>query len=139
MTRSLARMGGRVGGRMALAAGVAAALALAGAGGAVVQEWPSKPIRVISPFAVGGSNDIATRLVVERLGTRLKQQIIVENRPGANTRIASEVIAHSPPDGYNLIMVAAPHTTNPALYPDLPYDTQKDFTPIARAAVPDGA
>lgn len=97
---------------------------------ASAQEWPAKPVKIISPFVAGGSNDIATRLVADRLGTRLKQQFLVENRPGANTRIASEFIAHAAPDGYNLIMVAAPHTTNPALYPDLPYDTQKDFTPI---------
>ena len=112
------------------AASAVTVIACALSASAVAQEWPSKPVRLISPFAAGGSNDIATRLIAEQLGTRLKAQFIVDNRPGANTRIASEFIARAAPDGYNLIMVAAPHTTNPALYADLPYDTQKDFTPI---------
>ena len=94
------------------------------------QVWPNKSIRIISPFAAGGSNDIATRLIAEKLSLKLKQSVIVENKPGANTRIGSDLIAKSDPDGYNLIMVAAPHTTNPALYGKLPYDTVNDFTPI---------
>ncbi len=94
------------------------------------QTWPSRPIRFISPFAPGGSNDIATRLLAEKLSHQLGQPIVVENKPGANTRIASDLIAKSDPDGYNFLMVAAPHTTNPALYGKLPYDTVRDFTPI---------
>jgi tripartite-type tricarboxylate transporter receptor subunit TctC len=94
------------------------------------QEWPNRSIRFISPFAPGGSNDIATRVIAEKLSPKLQQSIIVENKPGANIRIASEIIAKADPDGYNFIMVAAPHTTNPALYGQLPYDTVKDFTPI---------
>lgn len=94
------------------------------------QEWPTKPIRVISPFPAGGSNDIATRVVGERLSAVLKQPVVVENRAGANTRIASAQIAKSEPDGYTLLMAAAPHTTNPALFGQLPYDTVKDFTPV---------
>ena len=94
------------------------------------QEWPNRSIRFISPFAPGGSNDIATRVIAEKLSPRLQQSIIVENKPGANIRIASEMIAKADPDGYNFVMVAAPHTTNPALYGQLPYDTLKDFTPI---------
>jgi len=96
------------------------------------QEWPSRSIRLISPFAPGGSNDIATRVIAEKLSPKLQQAIIVENKPGANIRIASEMIAKAEPDGYNFIMVAAPHTTNPALYGQLPYDTIKDFTPIVQ-------
>jgi tripartite-type tricarboxylate transporter receptor subunit TctC len=96
------------------------------------QEWPNRSIRFISPFAPGGSNDIATRVIAEKLSPKLQQAIIVENKPGANIRIASEIIAKAEPDGYNFIMVAAPHTTNPALYGQLPYDTIKDFTPIVQ-------
>jgi tripartite-type tricarboxylate transporter receptor subunit TctC len=96
------------------------------------QEWPNRSIRFISPFAPGGSNDIATRVIAEKLSPKLQQAIIVENKPGANIRIASEMIAKAEPDGYNFIMVAAPHTTNPALYGQLPYDTIKDFTPIVQ-------
>jgi tripartite-type tricarboxylate transporter receptor subunit TctC len=101
-------------------------------GVANAQEWPNRSIRFISPFAPGGSNDIATRVIAEKLGPKLSQAIIVENKPGANIRIASEMIAKAEPDGYNFIMVAAPHTTNPALYGQLPYDTVKDFTPIVQ-------
>ena len=99
---------------------------------ALAQDWPSKPIKLISPFPAGGSNDIATRVIGEHLATRLKQPVIVENRPGANTRIASAQIAKADPDGYNLLMAAAPHTTNPALFGQLQYDTIKDFTPIVQ-------
>jgi len=99
-------------------------------GMAHAQEWPNRSIRFISPFAPGGSNDIATRVIAEKLSPKLQQTIIVENKPGANIRIASEIIAKADPDGYSYIMVAAPHTTNPALYGQLPYDTLKDFTPI---------
>lgn len=113
----------------ALLASAAIASALAPAV-AQAQEWPAKPIRIISPFPAGGSNDIATRVVGERLSTVLKQPVLVENRAGANTRIASAQIAKSEPDGYTLLMAAAPHTTNPALFGQLQYDTVKDFTPI---------
>ncbi len=99
---------------------------------ASAQEWPNRSLRFISPFAAGGSNDIATRVIAEKLTPKLRQPIIVDNKPGANTRIASEMIARAEPDGYNFIMVAAPHTTNPALYGQLPYDTLKDFTPIVQ-------
>ena len=83
-------------------------------GVANAQEWPNRSIRFISPFAPGGSNDIATRVIAEKLSPKLSQAIIVENKPGANIRIASEMIAKAEPDGYNFIMVAAPHPTNPA-------------------------
>ncbi|HBK43901.1 MULTISPECIES: tripartite tricarboxylate transporter substrate binding protein [unclassified Polynucleobacter] len=101
-------------------------------GVANAQEWPNRSIKFISPFAPGGSNDIATRVIAEKLSPKLQQTIIVENKPGANIRIASEIIARAEPDGYNFVMVAAPHTTNPALYGQLPYDTLKDFTPVVQ-------
>ncbi len=111
---------------------IAAVLLLGAAGVASAQSWPARPIRIISPFPAGGSNDIATRVVGEKLAARLGQPVIVENKPGANTRIASALIAKSDPDGYTLMMAAAPHTTNPALYGELPYDTVNDFTPIVQ-------
>lgn len=101
-------------------------------GVANAQEWPNRSIKFISPFAPGGYNDIATRVIAEKLSPKLQQTIIVENKPGANIRIASEIIARAEPDGYNFVMVAAPHTTNPALYGQLPYDTLKDFTPVVQ-------
>lgn len=112
--------------RIALAIGLSLGLT----GLTLAQEWPSKPIKLISPFPAGGSNDIATRLIGERLAIRLKQPVVVENKPGANTRIASTFIVKSDPDGYTFLMAAAPHTTNPALFGKLQYDTIKDFTPI---------
>jgi len=112
--------------RMAIVLG----LTLSATGLALAQEWPTKPIKLISPFPAGGSNDIATRVIGEKLALRLKQPVVVENKPGANTRIASAFIAKADPDGYTLLMAAAPHTTNPALFGQLQYDTLKDFTPI---------
>lgn len=112
--------------RMALVLGIT----LSATGLALAQEWPTKPIKLISPFPAGGSNDIATRVIGEKLALRLKQPVVVENKPGANTRIASAFIAKADPDGYTLMMTAAPHTTNPALFGQLQYDTLKDFTPV---------
>jgi tripartite-type tricarboxylate transporter receptor subunit TctC len=109
---------------------IALGLTLSTTGLALAQEWPTKPIKLISPFPAGGSNDIATRVIGERLAIRLKQPVVVENKPGANTRIASAFTAKADPDGYTLLMAAAPHTTNPALFGQLQYDTLKDFTPI---------
>ena len=113
--------------------GLLAALFLCVAGTVVAQAWPTKPIRIVAPYAAGGSNDIAARILAERLSQRLGQQAIVENKPGANTRIATEFVAKSAPDGYTLFFCAAPHSTNPGLYGKLPYDTVNDFAPIAHA------
>ncbi len=107
---------------------LAAALCMAGT--AFAQAWPSKPVRIIGPYAPGGTNDIAARILAERLSQRLGQQFVVENKPGANTRIATEFVAKSAPDGYTLFLCAAPHSTNPGLYEKLPYDTIKDFAPV---------
>ncbi len=113
--------------------GLAAALALCSAGVACAQAWPAKPVRIVAPYAAGGTNDIAARILGERLSQRLGQQFVVENKPGANTRIATEFVAKSAPDGYTLFFCAAPHSTNPGLYGKLPYDTVKDFAPIVHA------
>lgn len=112
---------------------VAAAVSLLAWGAAAAQAWPAKPIRIVAPYAPGGTNDIAARILAERLSLRLGQQAVVENKAGANTRIATEFVAKSAPDGYTLFFCAAPHSTNPALYEKLPYDTVKDFAPVAQA------
>jgi tripartite-type tricarboxylate transporter receptor subunit TctC len=112
---------------------VSAICALAFASVAGAQAWPAKPIRIIGPYAAGGTNDIAARILAERLSQRLGQQAVVENKPGANTRIATEYVAKSPPDGHTLFFCAAPHSTNPGLYGKLPYDTVKDFAPVVHA------
>jgi len=108
-----------------------AALALV-ALSAQAQNWPAKPIRLVSPYAAGGTNDVTARIVSQQLQARLGQSVLVENKPGANTRIATEFIAKAAPDGYTLYWVAAPFTVNPALYGTLPYDTVKDFMPVAQ-------
>ncbi len=113
----------------------AALLALAVPLHAQAQPWPAKPIRLVSPYAPGGTNDVTGRIVAERLQPRLGQSVVLENKPGANTRIATELVARSAPDGYTLLWTAAPHTVNPALYPKLPYDTLKDFAPIAQTVM----
>ena len=115
-------------------AAAAAALGLTYATCAIAQSaglsWPTKPVRLISPYAAGGSNDATTRIVAERLTQRLGQQFIVENRAGANTRIATESVAKAAPDGYTLMMAAAPFAINNAFYDKLPYDILTDFVPI---------
>ena len=113
--------------------GLCAAFAACAMASAGAQTWPAKPVRIVAPYAAGGTNDIAARILAERLAQRLGQQFIVENKAGANTRIATEFVAKSAPDGYTLFFCAAPHSTNPGLYGKLPYDTVKDFAPIVHA------
>jgi len=104
-----------------------------GATGANAQtSYPDKPIRLLVGFPPGGGTDLLARLVGQELGTRLGQPVIVENRPGANTIIATEATAKSPPDGYTLAMAATGNVANPSLYPKLPYDTRHDFTWISQ-------
>ena len=73
--------------------------------------WPSRMVRLISPYGPGGSNDISLRLLAEEFGRNLRQQFIVENKPGAGTRIANDMVAHAPGDGYTILYVAAPYAT----------------------------
>ncbi len=113
--------------------GLCAAFAACAMASAGAQTWPAKPVRIVAPYAAGGTNDIAARILAERLAQRLGQQFVVENKAGANTRIATEFVAKSAPDGYTLFFCAAPHSTNPGLYGKLPYDTVKDFAPIVHA------
>ncbi|MBB4360079.1 tripartite-type tricarboxylate transporter receptor subunit TctC [Bradyrhizobium sp. CIR18] len=84
--------------------------------------WPSRMVRLISPYGPGGSNDISLRLLAEEFGRSLRQQFIVENKPGAGTRIANDMVAHAPGDGYTLLYVAAPYATAEALFGKLTYD-----------------
>lgn len=94
------------------------------------QSYPSKPIRIISPFAPGGGNDILCRTVAQKLIENLKQQVIVDNRPGANGIIGTEATARAAPDGYTIALIPSGHAVNASLHRKLPYDTIKDFTPI---------
>ena len=102
---------------------------------AVAQGYPSKPIRIIVPFVAGGATDILARLVGQNLTAAWGQQVIIDNRPGANGIIGGEITAKAPPDGHSLLFVAIGHAINPLLQKNMPYDTKKDFTPISLAAV----
>jgi tripartite-type tricarboxylate transporter receptor subunit TctC len=98
------------------------------------QQYPSKPVRFISPYPAGGGNDTLLRIIGEKLGEQMGQRIIVDNRPGANTIVGTELLAKSPPDGYTFILVPNSFATNPGFYPKLPYDTIKDFAPVGQIA-----
>jgi len=97
---------------------------------ASAQSWPQKPVRFIVPFPPGGSVDPLARLLGAKLGDALKQSFVVENRPGAGGSIGTALAAKSPPDGYTFVVVFDSHAVNPALIPNLPYDTAKDFAPV---------
>ena len=100
---------------------------------ASAQTYPSKPIRVIVPFAVGSGTDILTRLITDELQKHLGTTFIVDNKPGASSQIAAEAAAKADPDGYTLMMTTnTAHSANPYLYKKLRYDPLKDFTPVAR-------
>jgi tripartite-type tricarboxylate transporter receptor subunit TctC len=115
---------------LAIAAGVVAA-----AGAASAQTgFPSKAVHLFVPYPAGGAVDILARTLGDELSKNWGQPVIVENRPGAGGVVASQALATSAPDGYTLIVVASGHATNPFLYPKIPYDTFKDFTPISLLA-----
>ena len=105
---------------------------------AVAQNWPSKPIRIVVPFAPGGTTDIVARAVAPQLTHTLGQSVVVDNKPGAGGNIGTETVARADPDGYTLLMgTVGTHGINRALYPKLAFDPIKDFVPITMvAAVP---
>ena len=113
---------------------MAAAVALAASHAtATAQESPSKPLRIVSPFAPGGGNDAMCRTIAPKLSENLKQQVIIESRSGANGIVGTEVAARSAPDGHTIVLVPSGHTVNATLYRKLPYDSIRDFTPISLA------
>lgn len=97
-------------------------------------SYPSKPLRIVVPYAAGGGTDILARLFAQKMSDSWGQPVIVENRPGADGTIGTELIARSPADGYNLVLVVAAHVINPSLKAKMPFDTLKDFTPITMVA-----
>jgi tripartite-type tricarboxylate transporter receptor subunit TctC len=111
-----------------LALGRAALPLVASAQGA----WPSRPIRIIVPFAAGGAVDTVARTLGERLSVQLAQPVLIENKPGANANIGADAVAKAAPDGYTLLVAANGLATNMTLYPKLPFNTLRDFAPISR-------
>jgi tripartite-type tricarboxylate transporter receptor subunit TctC len=94
------------------------------------QGVSNKPVKVVLPYTAGGAVDFLARTTGERLSARLGQPVVVESRPGAYERIATEYLLREPADGHTILLVAIPHATNPTLFASLPYDTQKDFQPL---------
>jgi tripartite-type tricarboxylate transporter receptor subunit TctC len=113
--------------------GLCAALLLGGP--AIAQTYPNKPIRLVVGYSAGGGNDLIARIVAARLQEKLGQPIVVDNKPGAQSIVAAELVAKAQPDGYTLLVApSGPMTINPAVYAKLPYDPTKDFAPISLLA-----
>ncbi len=118
--------------RRSLLAGMASAAA---PGGARAEDaplrYPRGPVRLIVPYVPGGATDVQARALAQRLGVTWGQPVLVENRPGGNTVIATEVVAKAPPDGHTLLLAAMPFALNPTMYDRLPYDTDRDLAPVS--------
>ena len=97
-------------------------------------EYPAKPIRMVVGFSAGGANDIIARMLGAKMQEAWGQPVIIDNRPGANSNIAIEIVAKAPPDGYTLLFNASGMVINPAMYKSLPFDTVRDFEPISQIA-----
>ncbi|ANY16138.1 tripartite tricarboxylate transporter substrate binding protein [Bordetella pseudohinzii] len=110
------------------------ALALAANLAQAADNYPSKPVRIVVPFAPGGATDIMSRLVAERLTAKIGQPVIVENKPGGGTMIASDYVARAEHDGYTLLMAASSLGIAPSIYAKVNYDPIKDFAPISQVA-----
>jgi tripartite-type tricarboxylate transporter receptor subunit TctC len=111
------------------------ALGALATGAAQASDYPSHAIRIIVPFAAGGTSDLVTRIVGQALGTELKVAVVVDNRPGAGGNIGSELVSQAAPDGYTLLMgTVATHGINATLYKKMPFDPVKDFAPISLVA-----
>jgi len=98
---------------------------------AAAQDYPSKPVRIIVPFATGGPADVYARYIAQRLQESMGQTFIVDNRPGAGSIIGTDAVAKSPPDGYTLLLMSNTHTVNESLIPTKPFQLMRDFAPIA--------
>ena len=103
---------------------------------AAAQSWPNKPIRWIVPYTGGGITDVVTRVVTQKIATSIGQPIVVDNRPGANSIVGSDLAAKAAPDGYTMVTVIAGYAANVTLYQGkLPFDPRKDLTPVSLAGI----
>ena len=99
---------------------------------AFADTWPTRPIRLVVPYAPGGSSDVTARVIAENLRPLLGQTVVVDNRPGAGGNIGAEAVAKAAPDGYTLLMATSTHVTNMSLYRNLPHDFVQDFAPVSQ-------
>lgn len=113
---------------------IAAIAALVLAGTVHAQDFPNQPIKLLIPYPPGGSADMLARPLTEKLQAALGQPVVLEYKAGAGGSIATAQLARAKPDGHTILMVLAAHAINASLYPDLPYDTRKDFTPVSLVA-----
>ena len=120
--------------RLVAAAALAVTVPIAATAPATADNWPSKTIRIVVGFGPGGGTDIATRIVAQPLSELLGQPVIVENKPGAGSTIASNLVAKADKDGYTAAMLSAGHTVSAAMFKALPYDSVKDFAPVGLIA-----
>lgn len=109
-------------------------LCIAGFAQAQTSDYPARPVRLVVPFAAGGTNDILGRIVAEKFSERLGQPFVADNRGGANTVVGSEIVARATPDGHTLLIVSASIAVNPSLVRKLPYDTERDFAAVSLVA-----
>src|SRR4051812_36800141 len=113
---------------------VVIALALASPAHAQSGPYPSRPVTIVVPFTPGTGADVIARLLQPKLGERLGQPVVIENKAGASGAIGTELVAKAPPDGLTLLFTATSHGTVPAMKRDMPYDAAKSFAPVALAA-----
>lgn len=115
--------------------GFVLALALAAVAPALAQSpqpYPSRPVRLVVPFAPGGFTDVVARILGQKLSQSLGQQFVIENKPGAGSTIGTDIVAKAPPDGYTLVMVSSTHVISPWIYKSLPYDPIKSFSVVGK-------
>jgi tripartite-type tricarboxylate transporter receptor subunit TctC len=120
--------------RRTIIRGIAATVFTLAGTNVYAETFPTKPVRILVPYAAGGAVDVLARTLGQSLSKTWGQQPVIENRPGAGGIIASQALTQSAPDGYTLILVASGHPLNQFFYPKLPYDTFKDFTAISEIA-----
>jgi tripartite-type tricarboxylate transporter receptor subunit TctC len=117
--------------------GAFATLALLAAFGAAAQGYPTRPVKIIVPYGVGGSADVYARYLGAKLQDSLGQAVVTENRPGGGSIVGTDVVAKSEPDGYTLLMMSNTHTVNETLIPKKPFDLMRDFAPISGVSYSD--
>jgi len=121
--------------RFAWIAPVLAGAAVLQAAPSAAQTYPAKPIRIIVPYAPGGSTDVVFRILAPRLSENLGQQVLIENRPGAASTVGLDLVAKSPPDGYTVGVANIAYGANPTLYKKMPFDAEKDLAPVSLVSI----